>query len=102
VVTDSEQRKYHNFATYAVHGLPNTAPDSFKIPFSTVKHARQVRNERKIFLITTAAKSQDALLAERLALDAGNSSRRFLPCFERLQRAGDCRRRTLWIPRMIM
>ncbi len=23
VVTDGEQRKYHNFATYCVHGLPN-------------------------------------------------------------------------------
>jgi 5-methyltetrahydropteroyltriglutamate--homocysteine methyltransferase len=34
VVTDGEQRKHHNFATYAVHGLPNTAPDGFKIPFS--------------------------------------------------------------------
>ena len=34
VVTDGEQRKYHNFATYCVHGLPNTAPDGFRIPFS--------------------------------------------------------------------
>src|SRR2546430_16078091 len=34
VVTDGEQRKYHNFATYCVHGLPNTAPDGFQIPFS--------------------------------------------------------------------
>ena len=34
VVTDGEQRKYHNFATYCVHGLTNTAPDGFKIPFS--------------------------------------------------------------------
>src|ERR1700687_5636896 len=34
VVTDGEQRKYHNFATYCVHGLPNTAPDGFKIAFS--------------------------------------------------------------------
>jgi 5-methyltetrahydropteroyltriglutamate--homocysteine methyltransferase len=34
VITDGEQRKYHNFATYSVHGLPNTAPDGFKIPFS--------------------------------------------------------------------
>jgi 5-methyltetrahydropteroyltriglutamate--homocysteine methyltransferase len=34
VITDGEQRKYHNFATYCVHGLPNTAPDGFKIPFS--------------------------------------------------------------------
>src|SRR5258705_10652811 len=33
-VTDGEQRKYHNFATYCVHGLPNTAPDGFVIPFS--------------------------------------------------------------------
>src|SRR5438105_13746331 len=33
VVTDGEQRKYHNFATYAVHGLANTAPDGFRIPF---------------------------------------------------------------------
>jgi 5-methyltetrahydropteroyltriglutamate--homocysteine methyltransferase len=34
VVTDGEQRKYHNFATYCVHGLANTAPDGFTIPFS--------------------------------------------------------------------
>ncbi len=34
VITDGEQRKYHNFATYCVHGLPNTAPDGFVIPFS--------------------------------------------------------------------
>src|ERR1700720_2275435 len=34
VVTDGEQRKYHNFATYCVDGLPNTAPDGFKILFS--------------------------------------------------------------------
>src|SRR5258708_34613031 len=30
IVTDGEQRKYHNFCTYCVHGLPNTAPDGFK------------------------------------------------------------------------
>lgn len=34
VVTDGEQQKYHNFWTYSVHGLPNTAPDGFKIPFA--------------------------------------------------------------------
>jgi 5-methyltetrahydropteroyltriglutamate--homocysteine methyltransferase len=34
VVTDGEQRKYHNFATYCIQGLPNTAPDGFKIAFS--------------------------------------------------------------------
>ena len=34
VVTDGEQRKYHNFATYCVEGLTNTAPDGFKLPFA--------------------------------------------------------------------
>jgi 5-methyltetrahydropteroyltriglutamate--homocysteine methyltransferase len=34
VVTDGEQRKYNNFATYCVHGLPNTAPDGFAIAFA--------------------------------------------------------------------
>lgn len=34
VVTDGEQRKYHNFWTYCVHGLANTAPDGFRIPFA--------------------------------------------------------------------
>jgi 5-methyltetrahydropteroyltriglutamate--homocysteine methyltransferase len=34
VVTDGEQKKYHNFCTYCVHGLLNTAPDGFIIPFS--------------------------------------------------------------------
>ncbi len=33
VITDGEQRKYHNFWTYCVHGLPNSAPDGFEIPF---------------------------------------------------------------------
>src|SRR5260370_1707374 len=41
VVTDGEQRKYHNFATYAVHGLPNIAPDGFKIPFAE-DHTRRL------------------------------------------------------------
>ncbi len=39
VITDGEQRKYHNFGTYCVDGLPNVAPDGFKIPF--VSHARR-------------------------------------------------------------
>src|SRR5207302_9654865 len=34
VVTDGEQRKHHNFATYCVYGLSNIAPDGFQIPFS--------------------------------------------------------------------
>jgi 5-methyltetrahydropteroyltriglutamate--homocysteine methyltransferase len=41
VITDGEQRKYHNFWTYSVQGLPNTAPDGFKIPFSA-GHTRRM------------------------------------------------------------
>src|ERR1044071_4453569 len=43
VVTDGEQRKYHNFWTYCVHGLENTAPDGFKIPFSAGHTRRMLR-----------------------------------------------------------
>ena len=41
VITDGEQRKYQNFWTYSVEGLPNTAPDGFKIPF-TAGHTRRM------------------------------------------------------------
>jgi 5-methyltetrahydropteroyltriglutamate--homocysteine methyltransferase len=41
VITDGEQRKYHNFWTYCVHGLSNTSPDGFKIPFSA-GHTRRM------------------------------------------------------------
>jgi 5-methyltetrahydropteroyltriglutamate--homocysteine methyltransferase len=41
IITDGEQRKYHNFWTYSVHGLQNTAPDGFKIPFSA-GHVRRM------------------------------------------------------------
>ena len=41
VISDGEQRKYHNFWTYSVHGLSNTAPDGFKIPFAA-GHTRQM------------------------------------------------------------
>ena len=41
VITDGEQRKYHNFWTYCVEGLQNTAPDGFKIPFSA-GHTRRM------------------------------------------------------------
>jgi 5-methyltetrahydropteroyltriglutamate--homocysteine methyltransferase len=43
VVTDGEQRKYHNFWTYCVEGLPNTALDGFKIPFSAGHVRRMLR-----------------------------------------------------------
>jgi 5-methyltetrahydropteroyltriglutamate--homocysteine methyltransferase len=41
VITDGEQRKYHNFLTYCVHGLPNMATDGFKIPFAA-GHTRRM------------------------------------------------------------
>lgn len=41
VITDGEQRKYHNFWTYCVHGAPNIAPDGFQIPFEA-GHARRM------------------------------------------------------------
>ena len=41
VITDGEQRKYHNFWTYSVHGMPNTSPDGFKIPF-VAGHVRRM------------------------------------------------------------
>src|SRR5580765_7937226 len=43
VITDGEQRKYHNFWTYCVQGLPNTAPDGFQIPFSAGHTRRMLR-----------------------------------------------------------
>jgi 5-methyltetrahydropteroyltriglutamate--homocysteine methyltransferase len=41
VITDGEQKKYHNFWTYSVHGLANTAPDGFTIPFQA-GHSRRM------------------------------------------------------------
>jgi 5-methyltetrahydropteroyltriglutamate--homocysteine methyltransferase len=41
VITDGEQRKYHNFWTYCVHGLANTSPDGFRIPFAA-GHVRRM------------------------------------------------------------
>jgi 5-methyltetrahydropteroyltriglutamate--homocysteine methyltransferase len=43
VITDGEQKKYHNFWTYSVHGLPNTSPDGFKIPFAAGHTRRMLR-----------------------------------------------------------
>jgi 5-methyltetrahydropteroyltriglutamate--homocysteine methyltransferase len=43
VITDGEQRKYHNFWTYCVQGMANTAPDGFKIPFSAGHVRRMLR-----------------------------------------------------------
>ncbi|ARO87796.1 5-methyltetrahydropteroyltriglutamate--homocysteine methyltransferase [Nitrosospira lacus] len=41
VITDGEQRKYHNFVTYCVDGLENTTPDGFIIPFDA-GHTRRL------------------------------------------------------------
>ena len=42
VITDGEQRKYHNFLTYCVHGLETTTLDgAFRIPFAA-GHTRYV------------------------------------------------------------
>jgi 5-methyltetrahydropteroyltriglutamate--homocysteine methyltransferase len=49
VITDGEQRKYHNFWTYCVHGLPNMAPDGFKIPFAAGHVRRMPRLTRGPF-----------------------------------------------------
>ena len=43
VITDGEQRKYHNFWTYSVHGLKNTSPDGFRIPFAAGHTRRMLR-----------------------------------------------------------
>jgi 5-methyltetrahydropteroyltriglutamate--homocysteine methyltransferase len=42
VVSDGEQRKYHNFWTYSVYGLANTTPDGFAIPFAN-GHIRRMQ-----------------------------------------------------------
>lgn len=55
VITDGEQRKYHNFWTYAVQDAPNTAPDGFKIPFQAGHVRRMLRLTRGPFRYTHAA-----------------------------------------------
>ncbi|MGQ0546543.1 MAG: cobalamin-independent methionine synthase II family protein [Betaproteobacteria bacterium] len=64
VVTDGEQRKYHNFWTYSVHGLPNTAPDGFKIPFAAGHTRRMPRLTSGPFRYKRYA---DAFLQEAMA-----------------------------------
>jgi 5-methyltetrahydropteroyltriglutamate--homocysteine methyltransferase len=57
VISDGEQRKYHNFWTYAVHGLDNVAPDGFKIPFSAGHTRRMPRLTAGPFHYKTRADS---------------------------------------------
>lgn len=63
VITDGEQRKYHNFWTYCVHGLANTSPDGFRIPFSAGHVRRMPRLTSGPFRYKRYA---DAYLAEAL------------------------------------
>jgi 5-methyltetrahydropteroyltriglutamate--homocysteine methyltransferase len=49
VITDGEQRKYHNFWDYCVHGMENTAPDGFRIPFAAGHVRRMPRLTRPPF-----------------------------------------------------
>ncbi len=55
VISDGEQRKYHNFWTYCVHGLPNVAPDGFKIPFAAGHVRRMLRLTAGPFHYTRSA-----------------------------------------------
>src|SRR5687768_1818177 len=57
VITDGEQKKYHNFWTYCVEGLPNTAPDGFKIPFSAGHTRRMLKLTAGPFRYKTCADS---------------------------------------------
>jgi 5-methyltetrahydropteroyltriglutamate--homocysteine methyltransferase len=63
VITDGEQRKYHNFWTYSVDGLPNAAPDGFRIPFAAGHTRRMPRLTRGPFRYRRYA---DAFLAEAM------------------------------------
>jgi 5-methyltetrahydropteroyltriglutamate--homocysteine methyltransferase len=49
VISDGEQRKFHNFWTYSVDGMANTAPDGFRIPFSAGHVRRMPRLTAKPF-----------------------------------------------------
>jgi 5-methyltetrahydropteroyltriglutamate--homocysteine methyltransferase len=55
VITDGEQRKYHNFWTYCVQELPNTAPDGFQIPFAAGHVRRMLRLTNGPFRYQTPA-----------------------------------------------
>ena len=65
VITDGEQRKYHNFWDYCVDGLPNVAPDGFKIPFAAGHTRRMPRLTQAPFRYRTYA---DMLPRRRQAL----------------------------------
>jgi 5-methyltetrahydropteroyltriglutamate--homocysteine methyltransferase len=86
VVTDGEQREFHNFCTYSVYGLPNTAPDGFKIPFSDGRTRRLPRLTRGPFRNRRYAHSTHsgdmgyAVRLRRRVAGAGQNCRRFPLC----------------------
>jgi 5-methyltetrahydropteroyltriglutamate--homocysteine methyltransferase len=49
VITDGEQRKYHNFWTYSVQGLANADAEGFTIPFAGGHTRRMLRLKRGPF-----------------------------------------------------
>jgi 5-methyltetrahydropteroyltriglutamate--homocysteine methyltransferase len=49
VIADGEQCKHHNFWDYPVHGMINTAPDGFRIPFKAGHTRRMPRLTRGPF-----------------------------------------------------
>ena len=57
VVSDGEQRKQHNFCTYCVHGLPNTASAACMTPFSDGHTRRLSRLARGPFRYGTGDKT---------------------------------------------
>jgi 5-methyltetrahydropteroyltriglutamate--homocysteine methyltransferase len=57
IITDGEQRKYHNFWTYCVHGMANAAPDGFAIPFAAGHTRRMPRLTKGPFRYLRSADS---------------------------------------------
>jgi 5-methyltetrahydropteroyltriglutamate--homocysteine methyltransferase len=57
VISDGEQRKYHNFWTYCVQGLPNTSSEGFRIPFAAGHTRRMLRLTKGPFRYRTYADS---------------------------------------------
>jgi 5-methyltetrahydropteroyltriglutamate--homocysteine methyltransferase len=66
VIADGEQRKYHNFWTYCVHGLPNASPEGFRIPFAAGHERRMLRLTAGPFRYRRYA-DQDLQFAQRYA-----------------------------------
>ena len=66
VITDGEQRKYHNFMTYCMHGAPNTSPDGFPMSFAAGHVRRMPRLTRGPFRYQRYA-DQFLAMAQRFA-----------------------------------